>query len=179
MKKILATTFVLLLLSAALASFSIEGGPVLHFTAYEAHYDAEPWIAPGLGITGLYEVMDRVNVGLTGEISLVALNNKAGLGLLEVRYEAFNIGPAALHVGICFGLLSDTIPGGKGLFGDFVPHLHLAFGPKLIGSGTITDSLDFRVTVSALFAGLFFSEYPADLPLIDYLAIKAGVAYTF
>jgi len=178
-RRVLTTAFILMILGVVLASFSIEGGPVLHLTSYEAHYEAEPWIAPGLGLTGLYEVVNKVNVGITGEISLVALNNKAGLGLLEVRYEAFRMGAAGLHVGICLGLLADTVPGGKGLIGDWVPHLHIAFGPKLVGFGAITDSLDFSVSVSALFVGLFLSEYPADLPLIDYLSIGASVAYRF
>ncbi len=175
MKTLLMVFMILASAFVAFGSLSIEGGPVLHST----QYGSEAWLAPGLGITTLYELSDKTSIGLTGELALLGLNDKAGLGLFELRYEAFRLTSTGLQLGIVLGLLADTVPGGSGLFGDWVPHLHFAFGAKLVALGAITDAIDFRVSATALFAGAFLSEYPSELPVVDYLSFGASIGYTF
>lgn len=174
--RILATAVILIFsASLALGSFLIEAGPLIHYTCY----DSESRIAPGLSISALFEIMDATTAGLTGEFSMINLNDKAGIGLLELRREIVRASRLGLQLGILVGFLFDTIPGGSGLIGDWEPHIHIAFGPRLILSGDITDRLGIKIAVSGLFVGNFFSEYPSELPVIDYLSLGVSLGYTF
>ncbi len=76
-------------------------------------------------------------------------------------------------------MLFDTIPDGTGLIEDWDIHLHLALGPRLVAFGEITNRLDFKVTLTGLFVGLHLSQYPSEIPIVDYISAGVSLAYVF
>ncbi len=179
MKTIVAITVLLAAVCTGFGYFSIEGGIVAHASWYEAPYSSEPSIAPGLSLAGLYELSDRSSMGLTGEFAMIGLDNYAGLVTLDYRFVFYRMPNAVLQLGLAIGLLADSIPGSTGLIDDFEPHLHLAVGPRLVAIAEISNRLDLRFSLTALFVGLTLSEYPATLPLIDYISAGVSLAYVF
>ncbi len=179
MRTVLLALLITVFASVALGYFSIESGAVVHASWYEAEYSSEPWIAPGLSLAGIYELSDRSSLGLTGEFVMIGLDNYAGLATLDYRLVAYRMTNSALQLGVAFGLLLDTIPGGTGLIEDWDTHLHLALGPRLVALGEITNRLDFKVTLTGLFVGLYLSDYPSEMPVLDYLTLGVSIAYVF
>jgi len=179
MKCLMSVMLVLLIASLSLGYFSLEGGVVGHAASFEAPYSSEPWIAPGLSLAGLYEVSDRSTLGLTGEFAMTGLEEYAGLVTLDYRFAAFRARNSAVQVGVAFGLLIHTIPEGEGLIRDWEPHLHLALGPRFVALGEISNRIDFKVSLATYFVGLYLSEYPSTLPVVDYISLGVSLAYVF
>ena len=175
MKKCLL--FVLLSLIIASLSFAnvlVGGGLVTHATKLETGKVS----LPGGSLSIQLPIAEDYGIILNGEIAMIALNNKAAFGSIDLYRTIAKI-PGGLTVNALFvgGILIDTVDGAPDIPGVGDLHLAPGFGLQIIAP--VTNDL----YLSGFFRFMWVKDYPANLyiaqGLPEYFSSGLQIIQTF